>query len=89
MVIIPGVQLSQPVCWLYCRKSVGFVGRCLLALLPKVWVLSESGRKNERKFLRLILCLIAGIVYPDQTQEEQICENHGRWNIKNQSPTLF
>ena len=36
---------------------------CLLALLPEVWVLSENGRKNERKFLRLILRLIAGIVF--------------------------
>ena len=72
-----------------CQKSVGFVARCLLVLLTEVWVLSENGRKNERKYLRLILCPIAGIVYPDQTQEEQICENHGRWNIRNQSPILF
>ena len=66
-----------------------FVGCCLLALLPEVWVLSENGRKNERKYLRLILRLIAGIVYLDQTQEEQICENHGSWNIRNQSPIPF
>ena len=53
------VQAAQPVCWLICQKSVGFVGCCLLALLPEVWVLSENGRKNERKYLRLILRLIA------------------------------
>ena len=28
-------QATQPVCWLICRKSVGFVGRCPLALLPE------------------------------------------------------
>ena len=54
-------------------------------ILPGTWISHENGRKNERKNLRLILRLIAGIVYPDQTQEDQTCENHGRWNIRNQS----
>ena len=49
------VQLPQPVCRLTCRKSVGFFGGCLLALLPETWKLHESGRKNERNNLRLIL----------------------------------
>lgn len=47
------VQLPQPVCRLTCRKSVGFFGGCLLALLPETWKLHESGRKNERNNLRL------------------------------------
>ena len=54
-----------------------------------VMFLSENGRKSERKILRLIFRPIVGMVYPEQTQEEQICENHGSWNIRNQSPILF
>jgi hypothetical protein len=34
-------------------------------------LLSENGRKIERKNLRLILRPIAGIVYSERTQEEQ------------------
>ena len=34
-------------------------------------ILPESGRKFERKILRLIFRLIIGIVYSEQTQEEQ------------------